>query len=67
MTKLEKIKILDENNIEHFIDKTGTLMALCKMSTFAGDDCSEWVDASDMIEAIQEQDRYLNKVRCNIN
>lgn len=61
MTKLEKTKILDENNIEHYIDNSGTLMALCKMSTFTGDDCSEWIDASEMIEMIQQQERYFKR------
>jgi hypothetical protein len=61
MTKLEKIKILDENLIEHQITKSGNLIAFCKMSTPLGDDCSEWIDASEMIDLIQEHNKYFNR------
>lgn len=54
MTKLEKVKILDEECIEHYIDSTGTLMAFCKMTASDGNDCSEWLDATDVIEALKE-------------
>lgn len=54
MTKLDKIKILDENSIKHEINSKGEVIALCKMSTFAGDDCSEWISFDEMIDILKE-------------
>lgn len=53
MTKLEKIKILDDH-LQYEITKSGELIALCKMSTHTGDDCSEWIPANDMINCLRE-------------
>jgi hypothetical protein len=62
MTKLEKVKILEENNIEWMIGKGRTLFGLVKMSTPSGDDCSEWIDASDIIESLKETERYFKRL-----
>lgn len=55
MTKLDKIAFLEENGIEWFISKhTGILYGLCKMSTFTGDDCSEWIEFDEIVEALKQ-------------
>jgi|GEM_PF-6454194 hypothetical protein len=61
MTKLEAVKIFEENGIEWTIDKGRRLLALCKMTTRSGDDCSEWIEKSEMLELIQN-----NIVRCPV-
>jgi hypothetical protein len=53
MTKIEKVKILDENSIKWDINEKREIIALCKMSTPAGDDCSEWVSFDDMIDILK--------------
>jgi hypothetical protein len=50
MTHEEKIAILDERFIEHRINSDSILECLCHMTTFAGDDCSEWFPADEVIE-----------------
>jgi hypothetical protein len=49
----EKIEILEDNGIEHYVDANGELMALYKMSTFAGDDCSEWLNADELVNHLK--------------
>lgn len=61
MTKLEKVKFFKERDIIWYIGYGRTVYGLCKMSTHNGDDCSEWIDASKLIEAIKEQEVYFNK------
>ena len=58
MTKLEKAKLLDELGIEWEITNSGEMICLVKMTTFAGDDCSEWLNAGDVINEMKEQ-RYI--------
>lgn len=48
MTQQEKINILENNDIEYTIHN-GELLCLYKMSTFTGDDCSEWLNADDLV------------------
>lgn len=45
----EKIHVLEDNDIPYFINDQGELIALYKMSTFAGDDCSEWLNADEIV------------------
>ena len=53
MTTEEKIQVLEDNDIQYFIDKDGELMALYKMSTFAGYDCSEWLNADELVNHLK--------------
>lgn len=59
MTKLEKSKILDDLGMEWKITETGEMICLVKMSTFAGDDCSEWLNAEETIKEMKEQ-KYIS-------
>jgi len=63
MTKLHKAKFLEERGIEWNIGEGRTMFALVKMSTPNGDDCSEWLDASDVIDQIKEQEAYFKSCR----
>lgn len=53
MTTEEKIQVLEDNDIPYFIDDRGELMALYRMSTFAGDDCSEWLNADEIVNHLK--------------
>lgn len=53
MTTEEKIQVLEDNGIEYYIDKDGELMALYRMSTFAGDDCSEWLNTDEIVNHLK--------------
>ncbi len=44
--------ILNDLGIEHQITESGELICLVKMSTFADDDCSEWLSAYDVIKQL---------------
>lgn len=55
MTKLHKAKILDELGIEYETTAAGEMICLVKMSTHAGDDCGEWLNAGDVINEMVEQ------------
>lgn len=52
LTQDEQIEILEDNSIQYEISNSGELIALWRMSTFAGDDCSEWMPATDVVEAL---------------
>jgi hypothetical protein len=54
-----QIRFLEDNLIEWELSADGELMALAKMSTFAGDDCSEWLSATDVIEQMTEYNLYF--------
>ncbi len=53
MSNDEKIEVLEDNGIEWYLDKDGELMALYKMSTFAGGDCSEWLNADELVNHLK--------------
>jgi len=61
MTQEEKIAILEENLIEYEVGADGSIRGLCKMTTFAGDDCSEWLEADELIEGIRESEKYFKR------
>jgi len=53
-TKIEKIKVLEENGIEWMIDNSRNVCGLWKMSTASGDDCSEWLLYDEIIHALNQ-------------
>lgn len=53
MTQQEKIQVLEDNDIEYYIDKDGELRCLYKMATFAGDDNSEWLNADELVNHLK--------------
>lgn len=54
MSNKEKIQTLEENYIEYDFDLDGNVIGLWKMTTFAGDDCSEWLPFDDIINALNQ-------------
>lgn len=60
MTNQEKIEFFDERDIEWQISGDGNMDALCRMSTWCGDDCSEWIDANAVIEDIKKEEAYFS-------
>lgn len=54
-----QITTLEDNLIDWSVDNSGGLIALAKMSTWCGDDCSEWIPANEMIEQLDIQAKYF--------
>jgi len=46
------IELFDGYDIPYGFEQNGEMVALYKMRTFAGDDCSEWIPAKDMVDIL---------------
>lgn len=46
------IDLFDGFNIQHGFEQNGEMVALYKMKTISGDDCSEWIPFRQMVDIL---------------
>lgn len=48
------IDLFEDNSIEYDTNTNGDIIALYKIRTHTGEDCSEWIDGKTMVDVLKE-------------